>query len=209
MKRIAVLISNAGTGTNLRAIINGVTSGKINGQIAVVISDKEDAVGLKHARKYHIPIEINPDKENLIALFKKYSIDIIVLAGWRQFLTNEVMDAYQNRILNLHPGLIPDTIEGSVKNPDGSDGLWNRRMFTTKALQNFLENSATYAGSSIHIITYEVDFGPVLGRCFEKILPGDTVESLYAKLKNKENRLYVDVLAKLCVSSRQRDKGKS
>jgi len=198
MKRIAILISNAGTGTNLQAIIDGVNSGKINGRVAVVISDKVDAIGLERVRKYHIPVEVNQDKENLLTLFKKYNIDIIALAGWKQFLTGEVMDVYQKRILNLHPGLIPDTIDGIVKNPDGTEGLWNKKMFTTKALQNFLDNQATYAGSSVHFLTDEVDFGPVLGRCFEKILSGDTVESLYTRLKVKENELYVEVLAKLC-----------
>ncbi|MBU1000035.1 hypothetical protein KKE78_01380 [Patescibacteria group bacterium] len=209
MKRIAILISNAGTGTNLQAIIDGVNSGKINGRIAVVISDKEDAVGLEYARKYCIPTEINQEKEKLLLLLKKYNIDIAVLAGWRQFLTDGLIGAYQNRILNLHPGLIPDTIDGVVKNPDGTNGLWNKKMFTDKALQNFLDNKATYAGSSVHIITYETDFGPVLGRCFEKVLSRDSVESLYARLKNKENQLYVDVLVKLCSSDCQKLKEES
>lgn len=198
MKIIAVLISDAGKGTNLQAIIDGVNSGKINGQIAVVISDREAVTGLEYARKYNIPIKINLDKEKLLSLLEKYNIDIVALAGWKQFLTSGVIDAFKKRILNLHPGLIPDTTHGVVKNPDGTNGLWNKKLFTTKALQNFLENSATYAGSSIHLLTHEVDFGPVLGRCFEKIQQGDTIESLYARLKVKENELYVEVLAKFC-----------
>src|SRR5258708_36629328 len=98
-------------------------------------------------------------------------------------MTPEFLDAYTNRILNLHPGLIPDTIDGLVKNPDGSDGLWNKAKFTNKALQNFFDQEATYAGSSIHFLTHEFDFGPVLGRCFEKIKSDDTVDSLYGRLK--------------------------
>lgn len=198
MKKIAVLISNKGSGTNLQAIIDGVESGKIEGIVAVVISDQKNAYGLQRAKKHDIETEINSNKENLLTLLKKYNIDIIALAGWRQFLTEDVINAYQNRIINLHPGLIPDTIGGVVKNPDGTNGLWNKKMFTTKALQNFLENRATYVGSSIHFLTSEFDFGPVLGRCFEKVRAGDRVESLYKRLKVKENKLYVDVLAKLC-----------
>lgn len=196
--RIAVLISNAGEGTNLQAIIDGVKSGKINGQIAVVISDKEDAFGLQRAKKNHIPTEINSNKEDLLKLLKKFDIDYVALAGWKQFLTDEVIDGYENKIINLHPGLLPDILSGIVKNPDGTKALWNKKMFTEKALFNFLEKRATYAGSSIHFITHEVDFGPVLGRCFEKIKKGDTVESLYKRLKIKENKLYVEMLAKLC-----------
>lgn len=198
MKKIAVLISNAGTGTNLQAIIDGIEGGKINGIVAVVISDKEDAFGLQRAKKHNIPTEINPDKENLLELLKKYDIDYVTLAGWKQFLTEEVMTAYQNKVINLHPGLIPDDLNGVVENPDGTPGLWNKKMFTTKALQNYFDNKSTFAGSSIHFLTKEVDFGPVLGRCFEKIEEGDTVESLYKRLKVKENQLYIDVLAKLC-----------
>ena len=82
-------------------------------------------------------------------------------------------------------------------NPDGTKGLWNKGMLTDKAIQNFLDQKATYAGSSIHFLTLEFDFGPVLGRCFEKIEVGDNVETLYARLKKKENRLYVEVLEKL------------
>ena len=198
MKNIAVLISNAGTGTNLQSIIEGVESGKINAKIVVVISDKEDSFGLQRAKKYNIPTEINPDKEYLLSFLKKYNVDYVCLAGWKQFLTNELIDAYQNKILNLHPGLIPDTIDGVVKNPDNTDALWTKKMFTERAMQSYLDNKATYAGSSIHFITHEVDFGPVLGRCFEKINPGDAVESLYKRLKVKENQLYVMVLVKLC-----------
>lgn len=197
MKRIAVLISKAGTGTNLQAIIDGVKSGKINGCVAVVISGEEEALGLKRAQKYNVPAEINHGSENLFDLLNKYNVDYVVLAGWKQFLTREVMDAYQNRIINLHPGLIPDDPYGVVENPDATIGLWNKKMFSTKALQNYFDNHATYAGSTIHFLSDEVDFGPVLGRCFEKILPKDTVESLYQRLKVKENKLYVDVLSKL------------
>lgn len=198
MCRIAILISNKGTGTNLQAIIDGVKSGKINGQVAVVISDKEDAYGLKRAKKNHIPTAINPDKEKLLKLLAKYNIDFVCLTGWKQFLTDELIDAYENKILNLHPGLIPDTIDGVVKNPDGTKALWTKKMFTEKALQSYFDNKVTYAGSSIHFITHEVDFGPVLGRVFEEIKQGDTVESLYSRLKVKENKLYVEVLSKLC-----------
>lgn len=198
MKRIAVLISNAGTGTNLQAIIDGVNSGKISAKIVAVISDTSDALGLNRARKYKIPIKIVPKKEELLPILEKLNPDYICLAGWKQIILDEVIDAFPNRILNTHPGLIPDTMDGVVKNPDGTDALWNKGKMTNKAIQNFLDNKTTYAGCTNHFLSHEFDFGPVLGRCFEKILPGDTVESLYTRLKKKENKLYVDVLAKLC-----------
>lgn len=197
MKRIVVLISNKGTGTNLQAIIDGVESGKIHAEIVAVISDMEDAQGLNRARKHNMPIEICPKKEDLLQLLKRLNPDYICLAGWKQIILDEVIGAFPNRILNTHPGLIPDTMDGVVKNPDGTDALWNKGKMTNKAMQNFLDNQAKYAGCTNHFLSYEFDFGPVLGRVFEKIQPDDTVDSLYTRLKVKENQLYVDVLAKL------------
>ncbi len=197
MKKLAVLISNKGTGTNLQGIIDGINSGKINGKIVSVISDTKDTPGLKRARKHKLPVKIVPQKEKLLSILQKLNPDYICLAGWKQIILDEVIEAFPNRILNVHPGLIPDTLDGVVKNPDGTDAVWNKGKMTDKALQNFLDKKASYGGSTIHFLSHEFDFGPVLGRVFEKIMPSDTIESLYKRLKEKENQLYVDVLAKL------------
>lgn len=195
---IAVLISNKGTGTNLQAIIDGVESGKIKAKIVAVIADTSKASGLTRARKHKLPIKIVPKKEALLEALEKLNLDYICLAGWKQIILDEVIKAFPNKILNTHPGLIPDTLDTVVKNPDGTNGLWNKGKMTNKAMQNFLDNKATYAGCTNHFLSLEFDFGPVLGRVFEKIKPDDTVDSLYARLKVKENKLYADVLARLC-----------
>jgi phosphoribosylglycinamide formyltransferase-1 len=195
--KIAILISNAGTGTNLQSIIDGIAQGKIKAEIAAVVSDKTDAPGLERAKKHNLPIEICPKKENLLTILTSLHPDYICLAGWKQIILDEVILAFPNKILNLHPGLIPDTADGVAKNPDNTPGLWNKGLLTTKAIQNFLDKHATYAGSSIHFLTLNFDFGPVLDRVFEKIQTDDTVESLYKRLKEKENHLYVEVLEKL------------
>lgn len=202
--KLAILISDAGTGTNLKAIIDGVNAGTINAEIFAVISDTIEALGLEYARKNNLRIEICGKKEVLLSILQKLNPDYVCLAGWKQIILNEVILAYPNKILNLHPGLVPDTINGSlpaqtgVKNPDGTNALWNKGMLTTKAIRNFLDQKKTYAGSSIHFLTLDFDFGPVLGRTFEKVEPHDNVESLYSRLKKKENQLYVEVLEKLC-----------
>lgn len=198
MKKLAVLISNKGTGTNLQAIIDGVNSRKINGKIVAVISDTKDTPGLDRAKKYKLPIKIIPKKEELLPILKKLNPDYICLAGWKQIILDEVIEAFPNRVLNTHPGLIPETSDGVVKNPDGTKALWNKGKLTDTAIQNFLDQKATYAGCTNHFLSSEFDFGPVLGRVFEKIKKGDTVASLYKRLKVKENKLYVEVLAKLC-----------
>jgi phosphoribosylglycinamide formyltransferase 1 len=196
--KLVVLISDTGTGTNLLAIIDGINTGKIKAEICTIISDTENALGLEHAQKYNLKIEICFKKENLLALLQKLNPDYICLAGWKQIILDEVITQFQNRILNLHPGLIPDTVDGAVENPDGTKALWNKGMLTDKAISNFLDKKATFAGSSIHFLTLNFDFGPVLGRTFEKVGPHDNVESLYSRLKKKENKLYVEVLEKLC-----------
>ena len=197
-KKLVVLVSDAGTGTNLQAIIDAIENGIINTEIVAVISDKDETLALERAKKHNLNIEICPTKESLLPLLQKLNPDYICLAGWKQIILDVVILTFPNKILNLHPGLIPDEIDGNIENPDGTLGLWNKGMLTTKAIQNFFDQKATYAGSSIHFLTLEFDFGPVLGRVFEKIEPNDTVDSLYFRLKEKENNLYVQVLENLC-----------
>src|SRR3989344_1301691 len=116
--KLVILISNPGTGTNLKSIIDGVNSGKIKAEITAVISDTRDALGLKHAEKNNLKIKICPKKEELLPLLQTLNPDYITLAGWKQIILDEVILAYPNKILNLHPGLIPDTGDGVVNNPD-------------------------------------------------------------------------------------------
>ncbi len=196
MKRIAVLISNAGTGTNLQSIIDGTNSGKINGKIVLVVSDTQDAYGLDRAKKANISTQVISKDDNLEKILKDHRVDYVCLAGWKQIIQDSLIDNF--KILNVHPGLIPDTKDGVVKNPDGTEALWNKGKFTEAAIKNFLDQKATFAGSTVHLLSHEFDFGPVLERTFEKIQPGDTTKSLYQRLKVKENEAYLKVLERLC-----------
>ena len=176
------MVHEGGSHTNLKAIRDAVDAKKINAEISAVVSDKEDA----------------------IPVLEKILPDYICLLGWKKIIPEEIIKEYKNKILNIHPGLIPDTVNEKVKNPDNTETLWNKGMYGDKAIKNFLEKftekKVTYAGSSIHFLTLDFDFGPVLGRTFEKIDVHDNVESLYSRLKKKENKLYVEVLEKLCRS---------
>src|SRR5258708_2259357 len=197
-KKLAVLLSNAGTGTNLQAIIDAIAKGILRAKISVVISDKEDAIGLNRAKKHKIPTRVLQPKEELVTLLEKtYPVNYIVLTGWKKIIPEEMINAFPNKIINIHPGLIPDAIDAIVLNPDKTEGLWNKGKFTDKAIKNFLDRKATYAGSSVHFLTNEFDFGPVVGRCWEKIRSGETVDTLYSRVKKKENKMYVEALIKL------------
>lgn len=197
-KKLAILISDTGTGTNLQAIINAINNKKLSATISIVISSSPDALGLVRARKNDIPTIVVNKKDNLEKILVDNKIELVVLAGWKLIIPESLIKAFENKILNLHPGLIPDEMSGVVNNPDGTPGLWNRGKLTNIAIKNFLDKKATYAGSTVHFLSKEFDFGKILNRCFEKISPGDTIESLYTRLKKKENKIYVESLIKLC-----------
>lgn len=198
MKKLAVLISDAGTGTNLQAIIDAIENKKLKASIVLVISSSKNTYGLQRAKKSNIPTMVVNKKDDLKKILETHKVDLVVLAGWKLIVPQSLIKAFKNKVLNLHPGLIPDTMDGVVHNPDGSPGLWNRGKLTDFAIQNFLNYHSTYAGSTVHFLSQEFDFGPILARCFEKILPNDTVKSLYERLKKKENKIYVESLIKLC-----------
>ena len=198
MKKLAVLISDAGTGTNLQAIIDAIKTKKLKAKIKLVVSSSKDAFGLKKAQENKILTMVVDKKNNLKKIFEDYQIDLMVLAGWKLIISQSLISAFKNKILNLHPGLIPDKMEGVAINPDKTNGLWNRGKLTDIAIKNFLDKKATYAGSTVHFLSDEFDFGIILNRCFEKVIPNDTVESLYKRLKKKENKIYVESLKHLC-----------
>jgi len=199
LTKLAVLISNTGSGTNLQAIIDAIKTGKLKAKIVIVISDTEKALGLQRAKKNHLPTLVIDANDNLTKILKvKYQVDYICLAGWKKIIPDIMIEVFAKKIFNIHPGLIPDRLNDIVKNPDGSSGLWNRGKLTEIAIKNFFDHKAGYAGSSIHFLTKEFDFGPVLTRCFEKILTNDTIDFLYSRLKKKENKIYVQSLIKVC-----------
>jgi len=210
VKKIACLISNKGTGTNLQAIVDACKAGKIKGKIVVVVSNSTNAFGLERAQKENIPTEIFPwkpykdsgksraaySKDLAGLLAKKYDPDIVVLAGWILILTQEFVKKFPLTI-NLHPGLIPDKKGDIVYFPDGLAAFSNEGTHTNNAIKQFLESGCSYAGSTLHVVTENVDWGPVIERAFEKIQPNDTVESLYSRLKKKEHQMLVKSLALL------------
>ncbi len=196
-KRIAVFVSSVGTGSNLQAIIDGIKSGKIYSEIVAVVSNKEEGPANDRAKAAGLPLIVCKKKEDLLDQIKTFDLDYICLAGWNQVLSDKVVEAFENKIINLHPGAIPDGTNGPYKNPDGTLALWNRGMLVKIALYNVLDSRATYASSSIHFVTKTLDGGPVIARHFEKIKKTDTFDTLYERFRQKENELYASALQKL------------
>lgn len=213
MKRIAVLVSNKGTGSNLQAIIDAIDKRVIkNGRIVVVVSNKKDAFGLIRAEKKKIPTEIcdlndylkkgktRTDYDQMLALLlkNKYQIDLVVLAGWVLILSDKFINYFPDRIINLHPGLLPNAGELTIKLKDGTIIEAIRGLHTDAAVQYAIKNNFPVTGSTVHFITPKVDDGPVILRSEVKISHDDTVESLYKRMKEQEYQILPKAIALFC-----------
>ena len=176
MLRIAVLVS--GGGTNLQAIIDGVNSGKIhNTEIAVVISNNRKAYALDRARNNNIPAEcISPksfaDREEfhraLLAAVDSYKVDLIVLAGFLVAIPEIMIKAYTNRIINIHPSLIPSFC---------GNGFYGLHVH-----EKALERGVKITGATVHFVDEGTDTGPIIYQKAVEVLEGDTPEILQKRV---------------------------
>ena len=178
MINIVALIS--GRGSNLKAILEGIKSGKIKANISLVISNKRDAKGLQIAKDYGVKtLFVNPkDFKNredydrfLVKVIKKENPDLIVLAGYMKILTDYFIDSFPNKIINIHPSLIP-----------AFKGL--------KAQKQALDFGAKYTGCTVHFVSKEVDSGAVIIQAVVPVLPDDTEETLSERILKMEHRIY-------------------
>jgi phosphoribosylglycinamide formyltransferase-1 len=179
---LAVLIS--GSGSNLQAIIDAIEAGTLDARIACVICNNPDAYGLQRATRHGLPIQIidhrsYPDRAQYDAelhrQLESIAPDYIVLAGYMRILSAEFVRAFEHRILNIHPALLP-----AYKGLDTH--------------QRALANAETEHGVSIHLVTTELDDGPVLLQASYPIEDGDTVADLQRKGHRLEHQMYPTVL---------------
>lgn len=180
--RIAVLIS--GNGSNLQAIIDAIESGRIHGQIAVVIANEQDAYGLERAKNHNIKTEVICHKDYsdrclfddvILSTLKKYQPDLVVLAGFMRILGTKIIDHYPNKILNIHPSLLPK-----------HKGLHTH--------QRVLDADECEHGTTVHFVTAELDTGPILGQARLTVKKSDTAESLKIRIQQLEHSLYPTII---------------
>lgn len=180
--QIAVLCS--GSGTNLQAIINNVKSGYIPARIAFVLSDKPDAFALERAKKAGIEtILLNPkdfksreefDKE-VIRNLKKKDVGLVVLAGFMRLLSSHFIKEYKNKIINIHPALLP-----SFKGTHG--------------IKDALDYGVKVTGVTVHFVDEHLDHGAIiLQKCVE-VKSGDTEEALLERVHKEEHKLYPEAI---------------
>ena len=190
MKRIGVLVS--GRGTNLQALIDATERGDIPCEITVVISNKKNAYALERARAHGIEATHLPRKgrtpeeydEEIVEILRKRKVGIVVLAGYMKILTPVVIRAYENHILNIHPSLLPSF---------GGVGFYGEKVHRA-----VLEYGCKFSGCTVHIVTEDVDSGPVVTQKCVPVLDDDTPETLASRVLEKEHEALVEAVKYMC-----------
>ncbi len=199
--RLAVLVS--GSGSNLQALIDAIGSGTLpNVEIALVVTNKANAIGLQRALTHKIPTVYLPwsmtrqeVEAKLAALFPLFQIDLIVLAGWMRIFTSDFIAQYPNRIINLHPALLPDDGQGNTFTTQNGSVIPVFRGL--HVVQRALDAGVKVTGSTVHYVTPEVDAGPMICRTEVAIEENDTEETLHERLKQVEHRLIVQAVKEI------------
>jgi phosphoribosylglycinamide formyltransferase-1 len=183
--KIAVLVS--GTGTNLQAIIDAIERKEVPAEIAIVISNKNNAYALERAKKHNIPaIFINHKdfssreefEKALIEELDKRQVDLICLAGFMRVLTPFFVNHYKHRILNIHPALLP-----------AAKGLYGEHVHET-----VLKSGAKYSGCTVHFVTEDVDGGPIVVQKVVSVEDDDTPHTLAERILKEEHIAYSEAI---------------
>ncbi len=181
-KRIGVLLS--GRGSNFEALAESVTAGRIpNAEIAIVISNREGAPGIERANARGIRTRVIPSKgleretydRQVAAVLEEHKIDLICLAGYMRLLSPYFVAKFPNRILNIHPSLLPSF-----------PGLESQRQA--------LEYGVKFAGCTVHFVDENLDAGPIILQSVVPVKDDDTEESLNARILEEEHRVYSEAV---------------
>ena len=180
--KIGVLIS--GSGTNLQSLIDNIETGNIKGKITVVISNRKDAYGLNRARQKNIDALYIRQKdyesfENfndaIIDELKKHNVELVVLAGYLKILTSKFIEEYRNRIINIHPSLIP--------------AFCGKGYYGIKVHEEVIKYGVKLSGATVHFVDEEADTGPIIIQEAVEVGYEDTAETLKQKVLKIEHKI--------------------
>ena len=192
MLRLAVLIS--GGGTDLQSIIDEHKKGNINCEIALVISNRKSAYGLERAKQAGIPTACIKDQKELLKKLQDEKIDFIVLAGYLAILQEDLIKAYPNKIINIHPSLFP-----SFCGP-GMYGLHVHEAALAKGVK--------VSGATVHFVSEEVDGGPIIYQEAVSIADLDTAEAIQKRVLEIEHKILPMVVRYYCEDRIRIEKGR-
>ena len=192
MKKLALLVS--GSGTNMQAIMDACASGEINGKISVVISSNHEAYALVRAESAKIPNYVCCKKEfpcveardrEILRLLKEYDVDYVILAGYLGILPKFIIDEYPNRIVNIHPSLLPK--------------FGGKNFYGIKVHAAVIAAGEKESGATAHFVGTEIDGGPIIRRQKLTVYKGDTPEALQKRILTQiEHPMLVSVIKDLC-----------
>lgn len=194
MKRIGVLIS--GGGTNLQSIIDATESGAIQGEISVVVSNRKNAYGLERAKNHSIPAIyigkgnyplVKEAEKELLKTLEAHKIDVLVLAGYLNILSPELIERYRNKIINVHPSLIP--------------AYCGAGYYGMKVHEAVVANGETYSGATVHFVDEGTDTGAIIVQERVALTQDETAETLAKKVLAIEHRLLVETTKELCLGN--------
>ena len=184
-RNIGVLIS--GRGSNLQSIIDAVGDGRLDARIAIVISNKPDAYGLERARLAGIETLVLDHKafpareafdQAMVDALRARDVQVVCLAGFMRLVSATFVDAFPNRILNVHPALLPSF-----------PGLHAQRQA--------LEHGVRFSGATVHMVTTELDAGPIVMQAVVPVFTDDTEDTLSARILAEEHRIYPEAIQRV------------
>ena len=189
-REIVLGVLASGRGSNLQAIIDAVAAGRIRGRVAVVLSDCEDAYALTRAGEagveaLHIPpgrfkTKLEPEVElQYVQALRDRKVELVLLAGFMRVLHDDFLNAFPDRIFNIHPSLLPSF-----------PGL--------KAQTQAFDYGAKFAGCTVHIVNAMVDGGPIILQAAVPVLEDDTPDSLAERILAEEHRIYPEAVRLYC-----------
>lgn len=185
---IAVFASHGGS--DLQAIMDGCRQQQINARVAVVISNNADSMALERAQAekipaYHLSAKLFGSEEllaqKLLDVLRRYQIDMIFLAGYMRLLHPSLLEAYENRIFNIHPALLPK--------------YGGRGMYGIHVHEAVIAAGEAETGVTIHRVSAEYDSGEIVAQAVVPVLAGDTAQTLAARVLEREHTFLVEVIA--------------
>ena len=178
-------IMASGSGTNFEAVAKAISTGQLNAAIQVVIYNNPQAKVKEKAEKYNIPTILidhrqynsreNLDQE-IVAVLRSYGVEWVIMAGWMRIITQVLLDGYPNRVINIHPSLLP-----SFK------GI--------RAINQALTAQVKITGCTVHLVNLEVDSGEIIMQAAVPILPDDTLETLHLRIQQQEHQILPQAIA--------------
>ena len=171
---IAVMVS--GSGSNLQAIIDNVNLGYIKANIELVISSKQDVYALKRAKDNNIKsVVLKDDIKKMLEVLEENDIDLIVLAGYLSILDKKIIERYENRIINIHPSLIPQ--------------YCGKGYYGIKVHENVIENKEKVSGATVHYVDNGIDTGEIIIQEHLQVNEDDTAQTLQKRILEIEHKI--------------------